>query len=178
MHLACSCIVPGDLWRVSVLSVAVVIGSAVALTQLCVVSGNYWLTGTDFLLCMEINVKLYAVLALLSLYEFCQVLVCADWLLLCGCYMVVYVLTSVVVCFGVMDTCGCLRTGGWAGRLWLLGFQKSVKDLVGEDRWVVLYLDLFQELVLTYWGEFCKARHSKCSEKWCNCFLWCCQYCG
>jgi len=84
----------------------------------------------------EITVKLYAVVTLLSLYGFCQVLVCADWLLLCGRYMVVYALTSIVVCVGVMDTCGCLRTGGglegWG--LWLLGFQKSVKDLVGEDR--------------------------------------------
>ena len=42
------------------------------------------------------------------------------------------VLTSVVVCVGVMDTCGRLKSG-WAGVLWLVGFQKCVKDLVGED---------------------------------------------
>ena len=51
------------------------------------------------------------------------------WLLRGGCY----VLTSVVVCVGAMDTCGRLKTG-WAGVfLWLVGFQKCVEDLVGED---------------------------------------------
>ena len=44
---------------------------------------------------MEITIKLYAVVALLSLYGFCQVLACADWLLLCGRCVVVYALTSV-----------------------------------------------------------------------------------
>jgi len=39
---------------------------------------------------MEITVKLYPVVALLSLYGFCQALACADCLLLCGRYMVVY----------------------------------------------------------------------------------------
>ena len=86
---------------------------------------------------MEITIKQYAVIALLSLYGFCQALVCADCLLLCGHCVVVYALTVVVVCVGVMDTCGCLRTGvGWG--LWWLGFQKSVKDLVGEDHLVVI----------------------------------------
>jgi len=53
------------------------------------------------------------------------------WLLRGGCY----VLTSEVVCVGVMDTCGHLRTGvgGGGSGLWLVGFQKCVKDLVGED---------------------------------------------
>jgi hypothetical protein len=46
---------------------------------------------------------------------FCQVLACADWLLLCGRYVVVYALTMVVVCVGVMDTRGCLVTGGGVG---------------------------------------------------------------
>jgi len=51
----------------------------------------------------------------MSLYGFCRVLACADWLLLCGRYVVVYTLTTVVVCVGVMDTCGCLVTGGVRG---------------------------------------------------------------
>jgi len=55
------------------------------------------------------------------------------WLLCGGCYA----LTLVVVCVGVMDTCGCLKMG-WVGGgggvcLWLVGFQKCVEDLVGED---------------------------------------------
>ena len=45
---------------------------------------------------MEITVKLYAVIALLSLYGFCQVLACTDWLLLCGRCVVVYALTSLL----------------------------------------------------------------------------------
>ena len=59
---------------------------------------------------MEITIKLYAVVTLLSLYGFCQVLACAVWLLLCGRYVVVYALASVMVWVGAMDTCGCLRT--------------------------------------------------------------------
>ena len=52
------------------------------------------------------------------------------WLLRAGCY----VLTSGVVCVGAMDTCGFLKTGlGGGGGLWLVGFQKCVDDLVGED---------------------------------------------
>jgi len=58
---------------------------------------------------MEITIKLYTVVAHLSLYGFCQVLVCANWLPLCGRYVVLYALTS-VVCVGTIDTCGCLRT--------------------------------------------------------------------
>jgi len=56
---------------------------------------------------------------------------CADWPLLCGCYA----LTLEVVCVGVMDTCGHLKTGlgGRGSGLWLVGFQKCVEDLVGED---------------------------------------------
>jgi len=54
---------------------------------------------------------------------------CADWLLLSGCYVA---LTSVVVCVGVMHMCGRLRTGGGRG-FRLLEFQKCVEDLVGED---------------------------------------------
>ena len=50
------------------------------------------------------------------------------WLLR-GCYCV---LTLVLVCVGAMDTCGP-QVKGWAGVLWLVGFQKRVKDLVGED---------------------------------------------
>ena len=96
--LALTCTVLGDLCRFGVLSVTVVMGSAVALTQLCVVCRNHRLTGTDILLYMKITVKLYAVFALLSLYDFCQALACADCLLLCGRYVVVYALTSVVVC--------------------------------------------------------------------------------
>ena len=44
---------------------------------------------------MEITVKMYAVVALLSLYGFCQVLACVDLLLLCGHYVVVYALTHI-----------------------------------------------------------------------------------
>jgi len=40
------------------------------------------------LLYMEITVELYAVVAFLSLHGFCRVFVCADWLLLCGRYVV------------------------------------------------------------------------------------------
>ena len=51
------------------------------------------------------------------------------WLLR-GAYCV---LTSVLVCVGVMDTCGRLKSRGGRGFLWLVRFQKCVKDLVGED---------------------------------------------
>jgi len=47
---------------------------------------------------MKITIKLYAVVALLSLYGFSQALACADCLLLCGRYVVVYALIKVVVC--------------------------------------------------------------------------------
>ena len=33
----------------------------------------------------------------------------------------------------VMDACGRLRSRGGRGFLWLVGFQKCVKDLVGEN---------------------------------------------
>ena len=51
-------------------------------------------------------------------------LVFVVWLLLC---------VNFGIGLGVMGVCGCLRSrGGW-GFLWLVGFQKYVKDLVGED---------------------------------------------
>jgi len=43
------------------------------------------------LLYMEITVKMYAVVALLSLYGFCQALACADWFLLCGRYSLYFI---------------------------------------------------------------------------------------
>ena len=53
---------------------------------------------------------------------------CKNYPLLRGCF----VLTSEVVCVGVMDSCGRLESGVGGG-LWLVGFQKCVKDLVGEN---------------------------------------------
>ena len=51
-------------------------------------------------------------------------LVFVVWLLLC---------VDLGIGLGVMGACGHLRSrGGW-GFLWLVGFQKYVKDLVGED---------------------------------------------
>jgi len=47
--------------------------------------------------------------------------------------MVVYALTSVVVCVGVMDTCGCLRTGvGWG--FMVAGLSKECQRSCREDR--------------------------------------------
>jgi len=73
-----------------------------------------------------------------TLYGSCQVcvgrLASVVWLLRSGCY----VLTSEVFCVGVNDTCGRLLTrAGGGGGLWLVGFQKCVEDLVGEDSCVV-----------------------------------------
>jgi len=93
---------------------------------------------------MEITIKLYAVIAFLSLYGFCQALACADCLLLWGRYVVVYALISVVVCVGVIDTWGCLRTGGGQG--WVYGcwdFKRVSNILLGKIvelsfRWLFL----------------------------------------
>ena len=38
---------------------------------------------------------------------------------------------AVSLCWGT-DSCGRLESG-WAGGLWLVGFQNCVEDLVGED---------------------------------------------
>ena len=56
----------------------------------------------------------------------------ADWLLLCGCYA----LTSVVVWVGVMDTCGCLKTGGGRGRggYGWLGFKTKFYFIVTHTK--------------------------------------------
>ena len=75
---------------------------------------------------------------------FCQVLACADWLMLCRRYVVVYALTMVVVCVGVMGTCGCLGTEcgwGWVYGCW--GFKRVSKILLGKIvgssfRWLFL----------------------------------------
>jgi len=57
-------------------------------------------------------------------------LVSVVWLSYGSCYA----LTSEVVCVRVMDTSGRLKTGGeGGGGLWLVWFQKSVEDLIGED---------------------------------------------
>jgi len=110
----------------------------VALTQSCVVCGNHYLTDTVFLLYVGITIKLYAVIALVLIYGFCQVL---------------YVQTG-FYCVHVMWRLLCVDFGSglcwgdgyvwpsqdweWAGDLWLLGFQKCVKDLVGEDSSVIV----------------------------------------
>ena len=84
---------------------------------------------------MENTVKLYAVVALLSLYGF------LSGFSMCRLASVVWTLRGGIcidygsgLCWG--DGYVWLsRDGVWAGvGLWLLGFQKSVKDLVGEDR--------------------------------------------
>ena len=51
--------------------------------------------------------------------------VVAAWCLLCVNF-------SLGLCWGV-DTCGRLKSRGGQVLLWLVGFQKYVKDPVGED---------------------------------------------
>ena len=122
-----------------------------ALIKSCVVYGDHYLTA-----CCHCTVILVH-----GLVRFCVCrLASVVWLLSGGCYA----LTSLIVCVGVMDTCGRLKTGVGGG-LWLWGFKSVSKILLGK-----IVVSSFRWLLLVYSAEM--YNHSivfKCAPLFCSC---------